>query len=210
MLEVDKNFLRMRIMSKSSLDIKESLFVGETLTKMSSNSRLIGLAGRKGVGKDVIADVLCQCGYTKRALALPLKTACRHLFMFSDNQLWGDDKDVIDERYGKSPRELMQIFGTDFLRNMISKTFWIDRFKEWYNTQNGNIVVSDVRFLNEVEMIQQLGGKVILVKRDGLDSDETHESEQAEDLERRIDCTVYNDGSLEALIAKARLLLERV
>ncbi len=193
--------------SKFDLDIKKKVYGKSSYLTMSSNNRLIGLAGRKGVGKDVVADVLTGCGFQKRALALPLKTACRDLFLLSDDQLWGDSKEVIDKRYGKSPRELMQLLGTDFLRNMISRTFWTDRFREWYKAQDGEVVVSDVRFFNEVELIHELGGRVILIKREGLTSDEVHESEQAEKLVHHIEDVLHNDGTLEALEAKARSLV---
>ncbi len=167
-------------------------------------AKLIGFAGYQGSGKDSCSDVLVGKDYIKYAFAAPVKMFCKELFDLSEDQLWGDSKNVVDERYGQSPRRLMQKFGTDFVRNMICKSFWVDKFAEWYLANKFDVVVSDVRFQDEVTTIQRLGGKVYLVKRPALERNDTHISERSDEL--IVDGIIVNDGTLEDLQAKVKCM----
>lgn len=161
--------------------------------------QIIGFAGRKGSGKDTCADILVQhYGFDKRAFATPLKSFCQQLFLLSDDQLWGNLRDIVDDRYGHTPRQLLQKFGTDFIRDCISPNFWVDRFSTWYKAQSGSVVVSDVRFQNEVATIQQLGGRVYLVERPDIAVFDHHKSEEAESL-KGLNGIITNDRDVQAL-----------
>lgn len=170
---------------------------------------LIGIAGRKGVGKDTAADFLVSTfGYHKRAFADPIKETITRLFRLSPSQLEGDNKEVIDPRHGLSPRQMMQRFGTDMFRNMIKDSFWVDYFVEWYREHHdSDVVVPDVRFQNEVDAIQNLGGMVILVKRTSSESldrhtlCDKHESETGVNHLEGIDYIIQNDGSVEEFLS---------
>jgi hypothetical protein len=66
---------------------------------------IVGIAGKAGSGKDTVADILVKGhGFTKVALADPLKRICREVFKFTDEQLWGPSRsrNAGDVRY---PRE---------------------------------------------------------------------------------------------------------
>ena len=59
--------------------------------------QLIGICGNKFNGKDTIADYLVKnYGYTKISLSDSLKHALQEIFCFSDEQLWGSQKEIID------------------------------------------------------------------------------------------------------------------
>lgn len=166
---------------------------------------LIGLAGCKRCGKDTVADWLVRDhGFVKYAIAGPLKETCKLLFELTDDQLHGDAKDVVDERYGVTPRYLMQRLGTEFVRDTVGQSFWIDRFRRWYeSTDATRIVVSDVRFPNEVATIESLGGYVFGLYRPSTDDEsetETHASEKPENL--RVHGVVINDSSIDQLIER--------
>lgn len=163
---------------------------------------LIGLAGIKQSGKDTLADALVRRGYVKTAFAAPLKSFCSDLFELTEAQVHGDKKDTQDFRYCKTPRQLLQIFGTDFVRKHISDDFWVDKFTTWYmSNRNSDVVVSDVRFPNEVSRIKDLGGKVYKVIRQGLTKQDMHVSEDVDSL--TVDGVIFNDGSIDDLCAKA-------
>tara|TARA_R100000152_G_C6772179_1_gene198957 strand:+ start:1440 stop:1943 length:504 start_codon:yes stop_codon:yes gene_type:complete len=67
----------------------------------------------------------------------------------------------------KSPRQLMQLLGTEFGRDMVSQSIWIDHLIERIRTAaTENIVIDDVRFDNEVEALKLEGGYIVEVKRD--------------------------------------------
>lgn len=161
-----------------------------TVTSM----RIIGLAGRKWSGKDTSADYLVRrYGFTKYAFAGPLKGFCRDIFDLDHVQLYGVKRDVKDARYDLTPRQLMQKFGSDFLRDMIDRDFWIKFFVRWAQKQQRPIVVSDVRFQNELDIIKSLGGHVIKLERKdaGHISDDPHSSECVDSL-KNIDVIIEN------------------
>ena len=99
-------------------------------------------------------------------------------------------KELINPKFNASPRELMQWLGTDIMREEFNKKFnysgsiWIDSVKDKVKTlldNNKDVVIDDVRFQNEVDMIHSLGGIVINLRND-LDntlnnSTSTHSSE---------------------------------
>ncbi len=172
---------------------------------------LIGLAGVRRSGKDMVADYLVRNhGYIKYALASPLKSACKMMFDLSHEQVHGDSKDAVDPRYGVTPRELFQRVGTDCAR-AIKPTLWIDKFIAWYESRaevHGKalrVVVSDVRFQNEIDAIRALGGKVYLVRRPGSREHDAHVSEHAHALD--VDGHIANEGSLDDLHDAARVAL---
>ena len=249
---------------------------------------LLGLLGRKRVGKDTVADHLVQeYGYQKISMADPLKDVLRVLFLFGDEQLYGDLKEVIDERWGISPRQALQFVGTNIFRDClgglipgIGNDFWVRRCeyglqggiqyqdygsvlknilqilflfridqldgelfdqvdKRWnvkpcdvlgfmdgllnekleelidgyWKKRNGMpcwcdvperqldrgaIVVADVRFNNEADMVHRLGGIVVKVDRD-IPKEDTHISESGIDAMTCYDILIQNNGSLEDL-----------
>ena len=74
---------------------------------------LIGFLARKQHGKDTASDYLVKkYGYVKIALATPLKEACKVLFGFNDEQLYGNLKEGVDSYWGVSPRQIYQYLPT--------------------------------------------------------------------------------------------------
>ncbi len=74
-------------------------------------------------------------------------------------------------------REFLQFFGTDVCRRM-HPSIWVDRcINDIKNEQPMLAVIDDCRFPNEIEAIQEIGGKVIGLNRstEGVD---LHSSEQ--------------------------------
>ena len=102
-------------------------------------------------------------------------------------------------------RILLQLYGTEIFRDRIDPDYWvkqtIERIKK---TEESVSIITDVRFPNEIEMLDndvELNTIVIRVerniKRDG-DKHE-HESETALDNYVHYDYIVDNNGSLEDL-----------
>lgn len=142
---------------------------------------IIGLMGSKKSGKSTVADYLVKnFNFTKYSFAKPLKEGLKHFFGFTEEQLYNTkEKERIDERYGSSPREFMQWFGTQLLQfiipnselapNLKNRNHWSNRFKDWYNENKENvhnIVIDDLRFKHEYEVIRELGGYSVLIIRD--------------------------------------------
>ena len=163
---------------------------------------IIGIAGHARHGKDTVADIIVRrFGFTKRALADPMKEACRVIFGWTDAHLYGELKDIVDPVWGISPRHALQSLGTQWGQWELSK---YDSFLEttgrklWVNSLLAkiydNAVVSDVRFPHEAEAIRARGGIIIMVRRP-FAVDLAHESERAIE-EIRPDYTIQNRGTL--------------
>ena len=164
---------------------------------------LIGLTGAKGCGKTTGADGLCNAhGFKTYALATPLKEAAKILFQFSALQV--EDpilKETVDPRWGFTPRHALQKLGTECIRKVFREDFWIKNLEVTVDPilQSGqNVVISDVRFDNEARWILDKGGVVIRVVRPGLQSTDSHPSEQGVS-QYLVSATVFNDGTPDDL-----------
>ena len=152
--------------------------------------KIIGFLGRKRSGKDTCGEYLIESyNFTKYAFADPLKDILKILFNFDDEQL-NKNKEEIDKLWKISPREALQKFGTDFARIDIfkyfpqlkeplnNKTIWVKLFELWYEkNKDKNIVITDVRFLDEIISIKEKGGLIFKVNRKSCEKD-SHLSEK--------------------------------
>ena len=110
---------------------------------------LIVVLGKKGSGKDTFSDYIIEKhGFIKYSFADPLKKGLQHFFNLSDEQLYDPKlKEIIDPRWGVSPRQLFQVIGTDFFQYSLkqflpkininnesddTRTHWVILFKQWY------------------------------------------------------------------------------
>jgi hypothetical protein len=180
------------------------------LSKMS-NLNLIGIAGRKRHGKDTIGDYLVKnYGYTKIGFADALKIGCQHIFGLTNEQLYGDDKEIEDTFWKTSPRTILQYVGTDLFRNQLSTimpeiedNIWIKVVeKTILENPDKKYVITDVRFENELAFIKKYGGLTIKVQRDALLFNvDAHASEAFID-NLHTNYTLGNNGSLDELYEK--------
>lgn len=179
---------------------------------MTSLPSIIGITGRKFNGKDTVGNILIEkYGYTRIAFADPLKRACEAIFHFTNEQLYGSEKEKLDDFWKVTPRTVMQFVGTEMFREQIHKiipnvgdNIWIKSIeKEIKNTleinKNAKFVVTDVRFNNECEVIKTWGGKVIRVTRPSINNTlDMHESElNISSLD--VDYDLLNDSTITNL-----------
>jgi len=76
-----------------------------------------------------------------------------------------------------TPREVLQVVGTDIFRDLIDSEYWVKVARSSI-PKDSKVVFDDVRFNNEANMIKNLGGSIIRIKRLGLNNNDTHISEQ--------------------------------
>lgn len=117
----------------------------------------IGIVGQKFVGKDTLADYLCQnFPFEKKAFATGLKNVCKAAFSLSDEDVsCPDKKEIVHPEWGYSPRQLMQIVGTDLFRTHFDKNMWIKCIKmDLDKNENKNIIITDIRFENELNFVR--------------------------------------------------------
>ena len=167
---------------------------------------LIGLAGNKRAGKDTFYNYVknnINQDVISFSFAKPVKDICNILFSLNDEQLYGNEKELVDERYNMSARTIMQRLGTELFRDKFSEVFpelnygnkiWVkvleNKLKKYINTDQV-IFITDVRFKEEFELIKKYNGINIKIVRGDLKSVDTHISEN--DLKgKNFDYTVEN------------------
>lgn len=174
---------------------------------------IIGLGYKAKSGKDTLADYLCNAhGFRKGSFAESLKRAAHEIFGFTDAQLYGDQKELIDPNWKITPRSALQRLGTEGVRNIFGENTWINslalRMREDPNDRNW--VISDMRFMNEVAAIKIWGGFAVRIDRRAAGASggiENHPSEVELDNCSLWDAIIENNGSLNQLYAKADCLI---
>ena len=190
--------------------------------------KIIAICGAKRSGKDVLAKHLVATrGFKKLSFAEPLKKVVKELFNFNDIQVGideenavGDEKEIIDERWGISPRKALQFFGTEIMQHAIdelipntNRGFLADILISRISCDScdscDSYVISDLRFLHEYNKLKSSVkvGKIrslIIVKisRPAVniseDTRDTHISEN-EFIDIPCDVEIINDGSISDL-----------
>lgn len=95
--------------------------------QLSGKGSLFLIGGRARAGKDT-AGIMIQeylkylTGkhgvHEKFSFADPVKMTAAYIFGLSGHQVYGDEKDAMDTRWGTTPRRILQKFGTDVARNI--------------------------------------------------------------------------------------------
>ena len=179
-------------------------------------SKLIGIHGKAGAGKDTLAKGLRVIhGYARMAFADPLRHAASATFgvpleYFIDPDLKG----ITVPYWQMSPREMMQRMGTEAVRNTFGQDVWVRRwYQDYAHLPDGaNVVVTDVREESEALRIRELGGVVVHLQRDGAGLTGTagqHSSEAGIQFQEG-DYRYYNNETVEKLWASLPFLLESI
>lgn len=194
--------------------------------------KYIIIVGKKGVGKDTFAQMLekklAAVGVLARlrALATPIKQTLTGM-MRCDPKIFNDPmlkETACDELYGRTPREVMQQFGTEFAQGMFGSNIWVDMLLADCegDTETDVTIVTDVRFKHELDRFVDRGAEVIYIHKDVTCFDEgvksfglkwlarihkkkTHVSEAGLDQFRRagVDALVLNNWTLHSLDEQA-------
>jgi hypothetical protein len=151
--------------------------------------------------------------FKKISFASPMREFCSNLLSALGHDgvvLLRDKKEEKVAGIGVSPRQMMQTLGTEWGRSCIHPELWImvaAGAVEQQRNQGRNVVIDDVRFPNEAEMIRRLGGELWLVDRPGTAYEGGHASEGAL-VDLMPDAVINNSGSLEDLQTIVHGLLE--
>jgi hypothetical protein len=223
-----------KILSAIISDIRSSFVIVYTGIINEMDKMIIGISGKKQHGKDTVAEMLHYTyGVQRIAFADKLKQTAMDLWGLSFDQLYDASKEIVDPRWGLSPRQIMQQFGTAVGRHVHDET-WIrytlntiaqaqagipvilpnfenSKFQEVSFPKGKTITwaIPDVRFPNEAEAIRAAGGIIIKVIRPKQETIDNHDSERYVD-DIVSDYVILNDGSLMDLAAKVSLIAQQV
>jgi hypothetical protein len=139
---------------------------------------IIGICGLKGSGKNTIGDYL-KDKYNFKLLSFAgiLKDVISIIFGWDRNMLEGiteEDRKIRetkDEWWSKrlgidcTPRWVMQNLGTDVIRKYFNDNIWIYAMEKEMEKYE-NVVITDVRFTNEIEFLLSKNALLIYVERE--------------------------------------------
>lgn len=149
--------------------------------------KIIGLAGRAGTGKTTLARAMSKLLSAQernnscvRSFADPIKVMSNNLWQFLGHEGAPNKTDLMYKNV--SVRKVMQTLGTEWGREHLGPDIWVDcmRVRAERARKNGvtHFIIDDVRFPNEVEMIQSLDGTVVALARNGYEPEASrHASE---------------------------------
>ena len=140
---------------------------------------IIGIAGFQGAGKDTVADYLQNIyGFKRDSFAATLKDAVAAVFGWdrellegrtTESRVW---RETVDPWWAKrlnmpnlTPRLVLQKWGTEVARRSWHDDTWIASLENKLNKAQNDIVITDVRFPNEIQAVRDAGGIVIRVVR---------------------------------------------
>jgi len=179
--------------------------------------KLIGLSGRAGSGKDTVANYLVKnYGYIKLSFGNVLKDIVSCIFGWPRDLLEGDTLESREFREKEdkwwsnhlkikiTPRIALQKIGTDVFRMHFHQDIWLLILKKQI-IKYDKVVVTDIRFLNEYNMIKKIGGNIIKITRNNIIKD-LHLSENILDG-IKFKFIIHNNGTIEELYQNISIFL---
>lgn len=177
--------------------------------------KLIGLVGKLQSGKSTAAEMIMDKYCTdnpavKLSFANFLKEMIHDAGLCTEEELWGTKTDF--------SRLMLQKIGTEIIRKQIDPDFWVKKMREEIDTFQKNnpdnlvIVIDDVRFQNEANLIKEYNGTLIRIVRSSLEQnreENKHLSETEQD-EIKVDYFTFNDASLKDLRSEIFKIVEEI
>lgn len=202
---------------------------------------IIAFCGLIGSGKDTAADILVkEFNFQRESFAGTLKDAVAAVFGWPRHMLEGQTaesrqwREEVDAWWAKkldmpnlTPRWVLQYWGTDVLRKHFHNDIWLYSLENKLRKNTKDIVISDARFPNELDMISNTGGHIFQIvrgqfpewynlalaaKKDNLvkavmqaQYPAIHESEWAW-IGHKLDGVIFNSGTLEEFTREIKRL----
>lgn len=139
---------------------------------------LIGVVGLISSGKGTVGNFLVDTySFKEESFAKSVKDSVASIFVWDRDLL---DGSTLESRYWReqpddfwsakfgyevTPRYILQQFGTNVVRDNMLDSMWINSLEKRIIDSNDDIVITDVRFPNELKFIKEMGGFLIQVNR---------------------------------------------
>ena len=140
---------------------------------------IVGLNGLIGSGKGAVSDYLQQQHNFKHlSFADSLKYAVSAIFGWdfellkgatAESRIW---REQVDQWWSKrlnipnlTPRWILQQWGTEVGRHSFHTDIWLASLERKLANMQGNVVIDDCRFVNEIQSVRNQNGVLIRIKR---------------------------------------------
>jgi len=165
---------------------------------------LIGLVGKLQSGKTSVANIIKEIkpSIVKVSFADLLKEMVFNAGLCTKEELWGEKTAF--------SRLMLQKIGTEIIRKQVSENFWVDAMEKEIKLYS-NVIIDDVRFLNEAEMVKSFDGTLLKITRPDIirEGNENNHLSETEQDSIYFNYEIINDGSLNDLKDKSIDLLKK-
>ena len=180
--------------------------------------QIVAFGYQAGVGKNTCGEILQKSiPYSiLDSIAHKLKDVCHDLYGWAGlhhgdyYEMHREEKSIVLPKIGLSPREIWVKFGTLVAREVYHST-WIDYLiKNYENKHVNTLILTDLRFLDEFEILKERGTFCVLVKSpERVEDNEIIRIAENPEMENMPwDYTIRNDGSIGDLRNKISDLLK--
>lgn len=174
---------------------------------------IIGLTGKMGAGKSTVLELIKSHVGSVRLVKFAQPIYDIQEFVYNRiARVYKPDSSFIKDRF------LLQFIGTDWGRNRIKETLWLDLWKEdtlQYSGKGCLVISDDIRFDNEALAVKEQKGIVVRVECDNLNNRTvagaaltSHASEQGVS-DACVDYVIKNNGTLEDLEREVLKMLDK-
>lgn len=138
---------------------------------------IIGICGFAGSGKGTVGDYLERTYQFKQvSFAGVLKDITAIMFSWprdmvegatAESREWREMEDPFwSKKFGEkiTPRIILQRMGTEVIRNNLHQDFWLDALERKLDPTE-DYAITDVRFINEANMVKRVGGTLVRIRR---------------------------------------------
>lgn len=182
---------------------------------------VIGLGGWKTAGKDTLADGLVGLGgWSKVGMsdplwqmllrtnpALPGTGRLSHFYAEMLHEYGSEEQAFVACKKHPEVRMLLQRLGTEAGRAVLGENVWVDAMLDSVLAQPGNVAVTGVRYLNELEALRDIGATLVWVHRPGVEAPTGSHASETSLGPDDFDVEVVNDSTPQALLAAGRSAL---
>jgi dephospho-CoA kinase len=178
---------------------------------------LLSISGKIGSGKDTVAEIIKTISpyynWEVKKFAYKLKVVANILTdipisNFEDQEF---KKTLMSEEWGMTHREFLQRLGTEAMRNGLHQNTWVNALFADYKIDSSNNypnwIITDTRFINEINAVSERNGIKIKIERDLFlrkgyvipNESDLHSSETSLDMYTNWDYIIYNNGDFDDL-----------
>lgn len=182
---------------------------------------IIGFSGKKQSGKDTVAGMFKHYSlntFQKKQFSHKLKVFCSNILGIPVEQFELDTVKqlTLGPEWNKgllkdiplTVRQFLQYTGTS-VRDNVHVDFWVNALFTDYK-ENDDWLITDVRFPNEYERVNDKGGFIIRIERSGLDTSDQHISETALDKGFDFDFTIDNSYDLSYIDQQVKQIIHDI
>lgn len=170
---------------------------------------IVGFVGFKQVGKSTAAQYLHdKYGFARvnfkdalvREVCTNFPNLVHEIITIMEKEYWEGKPWTVERLIAEKPplfRALLQNYGTE-VRRHDNENYWVSQWKV-ATYKDTDIVVDDVRFINEALAVRSRGGILVRLTRPDLTTGGTHASEVAQTqivVDHTIDCALGDKGTI--------------